>query len=83
MSFKKIIYKHDVTIVFTVSSIVNMLGSWGNFNYRFIIVLLNVVCGTLLEYLANKFVPKEQYGLWKSLIVLFLLIINCIWTILV
>lgn len=83
MALKKLIQKYDVTIIFTLLSIINVFGPLESLKYRSIIVVINIMCGTLLEYLLDKFTPKEHYGLWKSLIILFLLIINCTWIMLI
>lgn len=75
---RKLTCKYNVTVVFTLLSMLNLMASWGNFKYRLVMVFLNVVCGFSMEYLVNRFAFKK-INFYKGFVGFILLIINVLW----
>lgn len=71
-------YKYDVTTTFVLLALLNLGSSWGNISFRVVMVLMNIVVGTSMEYLINRF-SLVRRPLFKGLVALILLFINVIW----
>lgn len=78
---KRFLYSYDVTITFTLLAVLNLTSWWGNFTYRMVMVLMNIIIGTSIEYLVNQSTPLQKRPLFKGIVALILLVTNIIWII--
>lgn len=73
---KRFLYSYDVTITFTLLAVLNLTSWWGNFPYRMVMVLMNIIIGASVEYLVNQL---QKRPLFKGIVALVLLVTNIIW----
>lgn len=78
---KRLLYSYDVTIIFTLLAVLNLTSWWGNFPYRMVMVLMNIIIGTSIEYLVNQSTSLQKRPLFKGIVALILLVTNIIWII--
>lgn len=78
---KRLLYSYDVTIIFTLLAVLNLTSWWGNFPYRMVTVLMNIIIGTSIEYLVNQSTSLQKRPLFKGIVALILLVTNIIWII--
>ncbi len=71
-------YKYDITTTFVLLALLTLGSPWGNFSYRMVMVLMNIVVGASMEYLVNRF-SSTRRPLFKGMVALILLFINIIW----
>lgn len=76
---KRLLYSYDVTITFTLLAVLNLTSWWGNFPYRMIMVLMNIVIGASVEHLVNQLTSLQKRPLFKGIVALVLLVTNIIW----
>lgn len=76
---KRFLYSYDVTITFTLLAVLNLTSWWGNFPYRMVMVLMNIVIGASVEYLVNQLTSLQKRPLFKGIVALVLLVTNIIW----
>ncbi|MDH5818339.1 hypothetical protein QFX17_09220 [Lactobacillus helveticus] len=76
---KRLLYSYDVTITFTLLAVLNLTSWWGNFPYRMVMVLMNIVIGASVEYLVNQLTSLQKRPLFKGIVALVLLVTNIIW----
>lgn len=76
---KRFLYSYDVTITFTLLAVLNLTSWWGNFSYRMVMVLMNIVIGASVEYLVNQLTSLQKRPLFKGIVALVLLVTNIIW----
>lgn len=76
---KLISYSYSVTITFTLLAVLNLTSWWGNFPYRMVMVLMNIVVGASMEYLVNRYFVTRRKNLFKGLVALVLLVTNIVW----
>ncbi|WP_297814958.1 hypothetical protein [uncultured Lactobacillus sp.] len=78
-TLRRLTNNYDVTITFTLLSILNLTSWWGNLSYRVVMVLMNLVIGASMEYLVNRYSSTEKKNLYKGLTALGLLFTNIVW----
>lgn len=78
---KHLLYSYDVTIIFTLLAVLNLTSWWGNFPYRMVMVFMNIIIGTSIEYLVNQSTSLQKRPLFKGIVALILLVTNIIWII--
>ncbi|NRN88356.1 hypothetical protein IMAU30077_02113 [Lactobacillus helveticus] len=76
---KRLLYSYDVTITFTLLAVLNLTSWWGNFPYRMVMVLMNIVIGASVEHLVNQLTSLQKCPLFKGIVALVLLVTNIIW----
>jgi hypothetical protein len=76
---KRLLYSYDVTITFTLLAVLNLTSWWGNFPYRMVMVLMNIVIGASVEHLVNQLTSLQKRPLFKGIVALVLLVTNIIW----
>ena len=78
-NIKLISYSYSVTITFTLLAVLNLTSWWGSLPYRMGMVLMNIVVGTSMEYLVNRYSVTKRINLFKGLVALVLLVTNIVW----
>lgn len=78
-NIKLISYSYSVTITFTLLAVLNLTSWWESLPYRMEMVLMNIVVGTSMEYLVNRYSVTKRINLFKGLVALVLLVTNIVW----